>query len=142
MTLTDHSEIDERRQTLSTNPNPGPNTDYIVTLSGVMLIEGMPDAIKFRIRYVPDKLILDAGSLDDYIGAVRRQNWSSFEEAALALLTDFNNELVPRWVEVHGETQRGGSLHSAGTDNRYGVHLCERQPAWNNTALLSLLDRH
>ena len=74
MTLNDHSDIDKRRQTLVTRPNPGLDTDYAVTLNETVMIRGLPDPIKFRIRYVPDQVVLDPGSLDDYTGQIRRQD--------------------------------------------------------------------
>ncbi|MFQ5533699.1 MAG: hypothetical protein ACE5EM_02605 [Sphingomonadales bacterium] len=141
MALTEHAEIDARRRPLETRPNPSPNFDYIVTLHGAMMIGGLPDPIKFCIHYVPDRLLLEPGSLDQYGGVIRSQRWSSFEEAALALLTDFNNVVIPRWVDVLAETRRSGGNCSSGVDNHHAAFLSERQPGWDNPDLLSRLAR-
>ncbi len=139
MTLTSHTDIDERRRSLLVRDNTGPGTDYVVTLNGIMMIRGLPDAIRFRIRYVPDKFTLDPASLDDYAAEIRKQEWSSFEEASLALFEDFNNEIVPRWLEILAETTRLGSVRGAAAENQYSALFSDCQPDWRNPRLLDRL---
>lgn len=139
MTLTSHADIDERRRRLQVRDNTGPGTDYVVTLNGVMMIRGLADAIRFRIRYVPDKFTLDPASLDDYAAEIRGQEWSSFEEASLALFEDFNNEIVPRWIEVLAETTRLGSVRGAAAENQHSALFTDSQPDWRNPGLLDRL---
>lgn len=140
MSLNTDSEIDQRRSTLTTVANPDRAIDYIITLSGRLIIEGLSEPIRYRIRYVPDQVILDARSMADYAAVVRGQPWPSFEEAALALNADFHDRTVPRWVEIYCETRRPGDARVS-SESVYSIILSERQPDWNNPTLLARLRR-
>ena len=54
------------------------------------------------------------------------------------ILDDVNNEVVPRWVQV---TVTAPGDRAAGVDG-HGVMLEDRQPRWDNPALLSRLERY
>lgn len=56
---------------------------------------------------------------------------------AMALLGDFSNELVPRWIEIVVVTESSGP---AG-ERTHRVVLQDRQPKWRNDDLLSRLSQ-
>ena len=139
MALTTDTDIHDRRTALAVLDNPSPELDYVVTLNAVAMLQGLPDSVRLRIRYVPDQLILDPGSLDRYIEALRNQSWSSLEETGAAILTDLGNELVARWTEVMLETRRTGTNQGTLAENHHVLLLTDHQPDWNNPALLKRL---
>ncbi len=111
-----------RRDRLSPDANPDQAIDYLVSFRGVL-----PAATTITVCYVPDKLILGEAAFDAYLAALGDQHWHSPEALAVATLGDFNNELVPRWVGVIVERER------------HEVVVEDRQPRWNNAALLARL---
>ncbi|MCH8835488.1 MAG: hypothetical protein IH925_06035, partial [Proteobacteria bacterium] len=54
------------------------------------------------------------------------------------ILDDINNEVVARWVQV-ALSVPNGALPGVGN---HGVMLEDRQPKWDNAALLSRLRRY
>lgn len=58
------------------------------------------EPIYLKVRFVPDKLIAEHGSIKNYIAWVLTQTWPSPEEMILTIIEEINNELVPKWVEV------------------------------------------
>ncbi len=126
-------DLQERRRILLTRSNPSGRLDYVITLDGHVAGTGLQASV--RIRYVPDKLVLEPASLGAYLDALGAMAWESLEQAAAAVLDDFNNELVARWVQVAVSTP---GAPAPGIDN-HGVMLEDRQPRWDNPALLSRL---
>jgi len=90
-----------------------PETDWLVAL-----------------RYVPDKLIVEPDALARYVGQLAARDHDGPEDIALAILADLNNETVPRWVEV-------ACAHRPAP--RHRVLVEDRQPNWDNPALLGRL---
>ncbi|MCZ6466802.1 MAG: hypothetical protein O6829_05960, partial [Alphaproteobacteria bacterium] len=90
------------------------------------------------VRYVPDKLIIDPAAFGRYLGALGTLPWESLETVAVTILDDINNEIVARWVQVALSAPNGAH---PGLDN-HGVMLEDRQPKWDNPALLSRLRRY
>ena len=90
------------------------------------------------MRYVPDKLIIDPAAFGRYLGALGTLPWESLEKVAVTILDDINNEVVARWVQVALSAPNG--THP-GVDS-HGVMLEDRQPKWDNPALLSRLRRY
>jgi len=109
-----------RRDTLLTGPSPDPRHDYLVELSATA------GPLALRVRYVPDRLILDPASLLHHLPALS----GSPEAVALGLLDDLANELVPRWVEV---------VATATDPLPHRVAVEDRQPGWDNPYLLARL---
>jgi len=139
MALTPDADIQNRRKTLKLLNNPSPELDYVVTLKAMAMLQGLPEAVRLQIRYVPDQLSLDPGSLDTYIEVLREQEWSSLEEVGAALLTDLGNELVARWTEVFLETRRTGTNQGTLAENHHLLLLTDQQPKWSNPDLLARL---
>lgn len=118
----------ERRAPLQTAANPAGTADTLVILAA----EPRP-GLRITLRYVPDRWIVTGASLKSYFAALLdAPGWTGAEPEALAaaVLDDIANECVPRWAEVLAETDVPMS-HCALAG--------ERQPGWDNPALLARL---
>jgi 7-cyano-7-deazaguanine reductase len=113
-----------RRERLETNDNFDARIDYIVTLS-----DAVNESYKVDIRYIPDRTILKPEALKAYLDDVGALEWLHLESLGLAILSDLNNELVPRWVQV--------VVSATSATMKQRVALEDRQPRWDNLALLS-----
>lgn len=106
------------RELLVAAPSPDPRHDYLVGL------EGMVGDAAVTLRYVPDRLTATAESTAGYLVALAAETVdASVEALALTVLDDFNNELVPRWIEV--SVRRDQPL-------RHWARVEDRQPGWDN----------
>lgn len=125
----------ERRALLKSRENPDGTLDYITGLQGTLQAfgHGMPTRIK--VKYVPDRLIVEPAAFGRYLETLTGIEWGSLEELATTILGDFNNELVARWIRVEAiapeEAYPGVGTHE--------VTIEDRQPDWDNQALLSRL---
>ncbi len=131
-------DISERRRRLATQSNPEARLDYVSTLEGHITQAGGPKRTTVDVRYVPDKRILDPATFGRYLEALGTVGWASLEEVAVTILDDINNEVVARWVQVTVSAPNGAH---PGVDN-HGVVLEDRQPKWDNPALLSRLRKY
>ena len=129
----------DRRKLLVTEPNPDANLDYLAALEGeIAPLEGCAGtAASIRLVYVPDKAILSPASFSRYLDALGKETWVSLEGVAVTVLGDINNEVVARWVRVAVTAEPvllpGVTAHT--------VMAEDRQPNWDNPALLSRLKR-
>ncbi len=131
-------DVFARRDLLVTGPNPDSRRDYVVTLgSSIPDLLGADNA-KVVLRYVPDKLILVPSSLDEYLKAHGAMSWNNLEEVAVAIRDDVNNEVVPRWLQISVSSAANGDK-SVG---HHDIMLEDRQPKWDNAALLLRLRRY
>ncbi|HEC90729.1 MAG TPA: hypothetical protein ENI55_03585 [Alphaproteobacteria bacterium] len=122
----------QRRGYLAVSPNPDPAKEYVATIEGKM----DTGKIDVALRYVPDRDILDPGSFAAYLDVLGGMAWDSLEKAAVTIIDDINNEVVPRWARVVLSTKEGG------TGYRHSVLLEDRQPKWANPALINRLKLH
>jgi len=113
-----------RRERLTTAANPDARHDYLVTLSGEPM-----SGTRLELRYVPDRWIVEPAGFAAYLEALAEFP-GGLEALALAVLNDLGNEAVPRWAEVRAE-------RTAPLPHRVAVE--ERQPGWDNPALLARL---
>lgn len=131
---TDLETEDERvrRQSgIATTPNPIPQTDYLCHLSGRLTSAG-GQTISLDLRYVPDKWILLPAALADYLHSLSPPDQEALELTAQVVLDDLNNQLVARWLQiVMGGPREGGADITA-----HRILLEDRQPQWDNPALL------
>lgn len=129
----------DRRKLLATKPNPDGTLDYLAALEGeIAPLKGCPGATaSIGLVYVPDKAILAPASFSRYLEALSKETWDSLEGVAVTVLGDINNEVVARWVRVAVSAEPvllpGVSAHT--------VMAEDRQPNWDNPALLSGLKR-
>ena len=123
-------DILDRRELLLTQQNPDMTIDYLVSLES-QIKQPRDDIITFKMSYVPDQQILKKSSLISYFEAVDREAFPSLEYAGVLLLSDFCNELVPRWLMITL------SQDTSVDHQRHEIRLQDRQPNWNNPQLLS-----
>lgn len=123
-----------RRHLVAIVPNPDPGSDYVVRFD----VETTPSfalgPLKFIVRYVPDRSLLDPSCLSDYLHALTQPNWPSLEALAVAMRDDISNEVIPRWIEIL-VSPSDASLEIA----RHSVLVEDRQPQWDNPRLLARL---
>lgn len=129
-------DIIERRGHLTSTTNPDKKLDYIVTLQG-HLPNSHGHLRHIVLRYIPDRDVLDARSFGTYLEALSQITWPTPEDLAVTVLTDINNEIVARWIQIHLSIPE--RLHHA--VETHAVIIEDRQPTWNNTDLLNRLER-
>ncbi len=116
--------------------NPRFGSDYIVALDYIAPPgEALHWQIDLKLRYIPDRLILDATSFHPYVSNLLMLKWRSLEQLASSVIEDFNNELVPCWVRVIAV----GSVGQGDQTTRHTVYCEDRQPRWGNITLLASL---
>lgn len=108
--------------------NPRSGLDYIVLLESTAARAGC----RVRLRYVPDKLILDSASFAEHLASLPPVENGHFETLALALLDEINNEIVPRWLQIAASAGSGASPAET-------VIVTDRQPNWDNPEILVAL---
>ncbi len=123
----------ERRGALKTRPSPDSRLDCVSTL------EGRTGISPVRLRYVPDKLVMEPESFALYLKSLDGLAWDSLEETAMAILDDINNEVVARWTQITLCASDGRA--SDGDAGSHSVMVEDRQPKWDNSTLLSRLRR-
>lgn len=124
----------ERRAVLHVTDNPDRSLDYVVTLAGNL--PACEHAQSIMLRYIPDRKILDATAFAQYLEAVSKATWDSPEDLAVTVLTDVNNEIIGRWMQISLSTP---DQHNPITT--HGVVLEDRQPGWDNPSLIGRLER-
>jgi len=124
-------DLRARRSLLSSTPNPDRLLDYVCSLGSPVDTNIADYAIQFRVRYVPDRVILCRDSLNDYLSQTGCLSWLSLEEYAVTILNDINDELIARWIEVTLSLEVEGHIHE--------VKLEERQPDWEDQGILARL---
>ena len=98
---------------LETFANPARDRDYrihmeIPEFTCVCPRTGQPDFATIRIRYVPDRHLVELKSIKLYIWSYRDQG-AFHEDVTNRILDDFVAVAAPRWIEVVGDfSVRGG----------------------------------
>jgi 7-cyano-7-deazaguanine reductase len=95
-------------------PNPYPDRDYLIEISFPEFTclcprSGYPDFATIRIRYIPDKFIVELRSLKLYLNKYR-STYISHEEATNRIYTDLQKLLNPRFLEVIGDFNPRGNV--------------------------------
>jgi 7-cyano-7-deazaguanine reductase len=93
--------------------NKHPENDYFVTFhcpefTSLCPITGQPDFATVKIRYIPDKKMVESKSLKLYLFSFR--NHGAFHEDCVnIIMKDLIALLAPKYIEVVGEfSPRGG----------------------------------
>ena len=100
-------------RTLETFPNHHPEREYWVTLQTeeftcLCPLTGQPDFAKLKIRYIPDKRVLESKSLKLYLHAFRNEG-TFHEHVVNVILDDVVRALAPRSCTVSADfAVRGG----------------------------------
>ena len=129
-------DLMERRALLHAIPNPNRSLDYLVTLSG-HLPSGGGVRQRVEVRYVPDREIFASRSFGTYLDVLSNMVWETPEDLAVTVLTDLDNQIVCRWIQVHVNVPE---LQHHAVDT-HGVIIENRQPGWDNPALMRRLER-
>ncbi len=116
----------QRRDILASSPAPLPHHDIIVILEDTCMGD------RLRLRYVPDRDVLDPESLTAYVDALGKISFASLEETAQLILEDINDRIIPRWLEV--------TLSRHADQMRHQVRIEDRQPHWKDRGLLDRLE--
>ncbi len=93
--------------------NPSPDKNYWVEISFPEFTclcprSGYPDFAEIKIRYIPDKYIVELRSLKHYLNSYR-DKYMTHEEATNKIYNDLKKLLNPRYLEVIGNFNiRGG----------------------------------
>ena len=101
------------QQSVERVPNQHPDRDYEVDLvipefTCVCPMTGQPDFATIRIRYVPDRWLVELKSLKLYMWSFRDEG-AFHEDATNRILNDLVTTLAPRRMEVVGDWNvRGG----------------------------------
>ncbi|NKB56620.1 MAG: hypothetical protein GKS00_09805 [Alphaproteobacteria bacterium] len=119
-----------RRGLLKSRLNTGTSLDYLNLLMGEINNKNT----RITVRYVPDKQILPPAAFMEYLASFGDVADEALESLAIAILDDINNEVVPRWVQIAAARTTAGQA-----DHR--VLIEDRQPKWDNPALLARLKR-
>ena len=128
--------LHERRSLLESQTNPDQTRDYVITLSGGMTNKSS-DTRRYdhHIQYVPDRTILVPESLNRYLMELNKQDGISLEEITTAILSDLQNQIVPRWVQVAIKMDIQSLDHIV----LHQAIVEDAQPGWQNDELLNRL---
>ncbi|MCH7554716.1 MAG: hypothetical protein IIC08_01755 [Proteobacteria bacterium] len=121
----------ERRDLLATTANPGERYDYMVILEGCFAIGASDYRVTAALRYVADRRLLPLDAFNGYLDSLAGDAWPTLEAVAITMLSDVNNELIPRWAQIKlvaGPGERG---------DRHSVIIEDCQPGWDNPTLLA-----
>jgi 7-cyano-7-deazaguanine reductase len=118
-------------------PNPNPERDYVIDITAPEFTchcprSGYPDFATIRVRYVPDRSIVELRSFKLYLNAYRDRA-IAHEAAANRILDDMVELLAPRWMELTADFAPRGNVHTVITVR----HLSE---SWRPTAAVPLAD--
>ncbi|NOX21273.1 MAG: NADPH-dependent 7-cyano-7-deazaguanine reductase QueF [Nitrospirae bacterium] len=94
--------------------NPYPDRDYEINITFPEFTclcprSGYPDFATIRIRYIPDKKIVELKSLKLYLNSYR-DRYISHEEATNKIYDDLLKLLRPRFLEVIGDFNPRGNV--------------------------------
>jgi len=95
-------------------PNPTPGKDYTIEIAFPEFTclcprSGYPDFATIRVKYVPDKFIVELKSFKLYLNQYRSR-YISHEEATNKIYQDLENTLKPKFLEVIGDFNPRGNV--------------------------------
>ena len=103
-------------------PNPAPDRDYLIycempEFTCLCPRTGFPDFATIKLRYVPDRSIVELKSLKLYVNRYRDEH--AFHEAVINRICDDLVACVdPRWIEVVGDFNVRGNIKTVITVRR------------------------
>jgi len=111
-----YGEIAIEKAQLERWDNPTPERDYMVEItfpefSCLCPRSGYPDYATIKIRYIPDRYIVELKSLKLWLNSFRNR-YISHEEATNRIYSELYNLLQPRFLEVTGDFHPRGNVHT------------------------------
>ena len=109
---------------LETFPNPNPERDYEIHMECLEFTclcpkTGQPDFAAVDITYIPDEICIELKSLKLYLWSFRDEG--AFHEAVInQILDDLVKACRPRWMNVSGEFNVRGGIHTTVSAEHYG----------------------
>lgn len=112
--LMKYGEMEIRKVTLEAWVNPYPMNNYEINIDFPEFTclcprSGYPDFAVVKIRYVPDKKIVELRSLKLYFNSFRGA-YISHEDAINTIYFELERKLKPRFIEVIGDFNPRGNL--------------------------------
>ncbi len=97
-------------------PNPCTERDYKIEITFPEFTclcprSGYPDFATIRIRYVPDKSIVELKSLKLYLNSYRSEH-ISHEEATNRIFKDLYQTIRPKHLRIEGDFHPRGNVHT------------------------------
>jgi 7-cyano-7-deazaguanine reductase len=104
--------------------NPHPERDYEIDISFPEFTclcprSGYPDYANIKIKYVPDKKIVELKSLKLYLNSYRNL-YISHEESTNRIFDELKKKLKPRFLEVVGHFNPRGNVKTV-------IRVCSEQ---------------
>lgn len=90
-----------------------------------------PQAKRLRttIHFVPDSRIITIADFREYINFTSNLLVNGGQKLLLSLLDDFNDELVPKWIQITLEIKDNNGIISE------SILIEDRQPGWNDPSI-------
>jgi len=111
-----YGETEIEKAELEPWPNPNPERDYIIEITFPEFTclcprSGYPDFATVKIRYIPDKYIVELKSLKLWLNKFRNR-YISHEAATNEIYKALYDLLKPRFLEVIGDFHPRGNVHT------------------------------
>ena len=109
----------EQPRQLEAAPNPHPRRDYEVAIECAEFTclcprTGQPDFATIRVRYVPDRRIVELKSLKLYLWSYR-DSGAFHEDVVNRILDDLVAAIRPRSMTIEGDFNLRGGIHTVVT---------------------------
>jgi 7-cyano-7-deazaguanine reductase len=109
-----YGELQIEAAELEAVPNPAPAHDYLISCETPEFTclcprSGFPDFATLRLRYVPDRSIVELKSLKLYVNRYRDEH--AFHEAVInKIADDLVTSIDPHWLELSGDFAVRGNV--------------------------------
>ncbi len=121
-----YGEVAIEKAELEPWENPTPEKDYLIEItfpefSCLCPRSGYPDYATIRIKYIPDRYIVELRSLKLWLNKFRNR-YISHEQATNEIYNALYEVLKPRFLEVVGDFNPRGNVHTVirvRSDSRY-----------------------
>ncbi len=97
-------------------PNPNTNRDYEISIDFPEFtckcpFSGYPDFATLRIKYQPNKKVIELKSIKLYLNSFRDKR-ISHEEVANKIIDDLVNASEPKWMQLESDFNPRGNVHT------------------------------
>ena len=97
-------------------PNPNSNRDYEISIDFPEFtcncpFSGYPDFATLRIRYQPNKKVIELKAIKLYLNSFRDKN-ISHEEVSNKIIDDLVEASDPKWIQLEADFNPRGNVHT------------------------------